>query len=852
MRLHFLLCLLVPLFAQAQDTIGGIVNVWAAVLELDECTGRIGLADTAGFSPGTSALLIQMQGAAIDESNGPSFGLVTDQGGAGLCERVLIDSVGAGAVWVAHELLNDYQPLEGRVQLVSIPKYEGHVVVGDTLRARAWDGQTGGVLTLEVEGLLELWAPVDVSACGFRGGTKVAEPSQCLWLLQQDAWHYPMGSWRGAPKGEGIAAWIAGKEAGRGPQANGGGGGNDHNAGGGGGGHLTSGGQGGEQVPPGLFGCYGPYPGKGGRPLDAGPGLRLFMGGGGGAGHTEYLTASNPGGRGGGILILWADSLRTHGFRLSANGESLPVANGESGGGGGAGGTLWLDVATALDTIQAEARGGDGGTVNNQTGRCAGPGGGGAGGRVLANVPVLADLAGGLNGINLNPGPCDDPASNALPGEAGVLAPLPDLPEGSQPLADGLGWLLQPADATGCAGDTATFALAAAGPGIAYQWQAWDSTAGAWVPLSEMPPFSGVAGSQLVVAPLSDSLDGLLLRGMATSPCFDTIWSNPVTLRVAAVPSVSFTAQTLTDQVVQFAAQVSAFDSLWWDFGDGTGSSQPAPLHTFPSADSFFVTLTAWHPCGTIDTSAWIVAASVPQAAFSMQPNQGCAPLEVHFFDMSSGVVQSRNWSFPGGVPAQSTEPDPVVLYTESGTYEVSLEVANAAGSHQTTVPAAVVVWPQPEAAFDWQLEGLTLAVTATGAAQTFFWDFGDGTPGVFGASQTHTYAEPGLYYVSLLASNGACSAIHTEPVWIALTGVEEAHAEACRLLPNPARDQVRLSCTASAPVVLQVFDPAGQPVGIFRLSANEALDLRGWPAGVYFVRWRTAGHSGIERLVVF
>ncbi len=851
MRFHILICLLFPLFAQAQDTIGGIVNVWAVVLDVDECTGRIGLADTAGFRPGTAALLIQMQGATIDESNGSSFGLVTDWGSTGLFERVLIDSVGADAVWVAHELLNDYQPVEGRVQLVSIPKYEGHVVVGDTLRARPWDGETGGVLALEVEGLLELWAPVDVSACGFRGGPRVAEPSQCLWLLQQDDWYYPMGSWRGAPKGEGIAAWIAGKEAGRGPQANGGGGGNDHNAGGGGGGHLTAGGQGGEEVPPSVFGCHGPYPGKGGRPLDGAPGLRLFMGGGGGAGHTEYLTASNPGGRGGGIIMLWADSLRTHGFRLSANGESLPVANGESGGGGGAGGTLWIDVDTALDTIHAEARGGDGGTVNNQTGRCAGPGGGGAGGRVLTNAPVLVDLAGGQNGVNLNPGPCDDPASQALPGAAGVLAPLPDLPEGSQPLADGLSWLLQPTDAIGCTGDTATFALAAAGPGIAYQWQVWDSTAGAWTPLSEMPPFVGVAGSQLVVAPLSDSLDGLLLRGVATSPCFDSIFTQPVALQVLSPPTLSFAWQSVADQVVQFAAEVSAYDSLWWDFGDGTGSSQPAPVHDFPAADSFLVTLTVWHPCGVYDTAAWVSAVSVPRAAFSMQPNQGCAPLEVHFFDMSGGVVQSWNWSFPGGVPAQSTEPDPVVIYAEPGTYDVSLEVTNAAGSHQTTVPAAVVVWPQPEATFDWQLDGLTLAVTATGAAQTFFWDFGDGTPGLFGASQSHTYAEPGLYYVSLLASNGGCSALHTVPVWIALTGVEEASPDACRLVPNPAREQVRLSCGVGGPVEVQVFHLSGRGLGVFRLSANEALDLRGWPAGLYFVRWRAAGRSGIERLVV-
>ncbi len=731
----FLLVLVSP--AAAQDTIAGQINVYTSVMAIDYCTGKIEIADTSGFAAGMSALLIQMQGATIDESNSTSFGMVADWGSAGLFERIYIDSVGVNAVWSANELLHTYQPDGGSVQLVSWPEWEGHVVVADTLYGAPWNGQTGGVLVLDVRGLLELRAPIDLHARGFRGGPKIAEPSQCQWFLQQNDWYYPMGSWRGAPKGEGIARWVEGKEAGRGPQANGGGGGNDHNAGGGGGAQLNAAGQGGEEVPPSPFGCYGPFPGKGGRPLYEAPGLRLFMGGGGGAGHTEYFLASNAGGRGGGILLLRADSLKTNGFGLSANGESLPIANGESGGGGGGGGTIWLDLTQPLDTVWLTAQGGHGGSVDNQTGRCAGPGGGGSGGRVL-----ISDVS----------------------------------------------WIQA---------DTLTIAVAA------------------------------------------DSLNGAAFRCVVASPCFEAIASDSASLFLVEPPELTTSWQLVSDQVVAFFAQGNAIDSLWWDFGDGSTSTSYQPVHTFPTVDSFLVLLAAANSCGSTDTAFWVFTSGVPQADFSWQPSEGCAPMQVHFFDMSQGAIESWSWLFPGGEPAQSTDPNPIVTYTVPGTWPVSLEVGNAAGSHLVEVAQAVQVWPQPVASFSWQLDGLVLKVVATGEASTFAWDFGDGTALVFGDSLMHSYAQSGLYYVTLIASNAGCAALQTQPIQIFPPVATQApDVQPCRLLVDPDGITVCWVCKHTAEVA--IFDVLGRMILPFtRLSANEVLSLPSELQGTYWAVWR-------------
>ena len=47
----------------------------------------------------------------------------------------------------------------------------------------------------------------------------------------------------------------------------------------------------------------------------------------------------------------------------------------------------------------------------------------------------------------------------------------------------------------------------------------------------------------------------------------------------------------------------------------------------------------------------------------------------VNFYNFSTGGVNSFEWSFPGGTPETSTDPDPIVFYNEAGTYDVSLTV---------------------------------------------------------------------------------------------------------------------------------------------------------------------------------
>lgn len=57
-----------------------------------------------------------------------------------------------------------------------------------------------------------------------------------------------------------------------------------------------------------------------------------------------------------------------------------------------------------------------------------------------------------------------------------------------------------------------------------------------------------------------------------------------------------------------------------------------------------------------------------------------CAGNSVTFGAQQFGAITSWNWSFPGGIPGNSTSSTPVVLYNTSGDYSVTVIIGNAGG----------------------------------------------------------------------------------------------------------------------------------------------------------------------------
>jgi len=78
----------------------------------------------------------------------------------------------------------------------------------------------------------------------------------------------------------------------------------------------------------------------------------------------------------------------------------------------------------------------------------------------------------------------------------------------------------------------------------------------------------------------------------------------------------------------------------------------------------------------------------VPTAGFVVQGGSGTLPLLVTFQDASSGVITSRSWDFGDG--QTSSQIAPVHVYTEPGSYTVTLTVEGPGGEDTHSVVGAV------------------------------------------------------------------------------------------------------------------------------------------------------------------
>ena len=223
---------------------------------------------------------------------------------------------------------------------------------------------------------------------------------------------------------------------------------------------------------------------------------------------------------------------------------------------------------------------------------------------------------------------------------------------------------------------------------------------------------------------------------------------------------------------VQFTdASTGTVTSRSWDFGDGGTSTEQNPSHTYSSAGTYTVSLTATGPLGndTKTRTSYITASSQPVAAptadFSATPTSGAAPLTVQFTNATTGSVTSWSWSFGDG--GTSAEQNPSHTYNSTGIYTVSLTATGPGGSNTKTRTSYVTVTApsqpvQPVAAPTADFSAtptsgaapLTVQFTnaTTGSVTSWSWSFGDGGTSAE-QNPSHTYNSTGIYTVSLTAT---------------------------------------------------------------------------------------------------
>ncbi|MDW7733589.1 MAG: PKD domain-containing protein, partial [Methanolobus sp.] len=247
-------------------------------------------------------------------------------------------------------------------------------------------------------------------------------------------------------------------------------------------------------------------------------------------------------------------------------------------------------------------------------------------------------------------------------------------------------------------------------------------------------------------------------------------------ITAAIAPVSSFTADVTSGAVplsVNFTDQSTNSPTSWfWDFGDGTNSTDQNPTHTYSAVGAYTVTLNATNVGGSnVSTQTnYITTAVAPVADFSVNETSGALPLSVSFTDLSTNTPTSWFWDFGDG--NTSTDPNPTHTYASVGTYTVTLNATNVGGSNVSTQTSYITVAIASVSGFsvDVTSGAVPLAVNFTDQSSnsptSWLWDFGDGNTSTE-QNPTHTYTSVGAYTVSLNATNVGGNNVSTQTNYI-------------------------------------------------------------------------------------
>ncbi len=244
-----------------------------------------------------------------------------------------------------------------------------------------------------------------------------------------------------------------------------------------------------------------------------------------------------------------------------------------------------------------------------------------------------------------------------------------------------------------------------------------------------------------------------------------------------------------------------------WDFGDGTGSTEANPTHTYAQSGTYTVVMTASNgsknakatnqvtvdgACSAKNDAMYYVGTSNSwkHEAMSFNPETCNWELSVNLTGAADAggaqrfkVTSAPNWK--GTVYGTAGSNKLCSNQASCGDVKVS-EVGNYLlsvndNSLTWTLTAQSTENHAPVASFNKVVDGLSVSLNSTskdadGDALELEWDLGDGTTAT-GSAVSHTYAADGQYTVTLTASDGQEVSSASDTVNVTANVIKAKHA---------------------------------------------------------------------------
>jgi gliding motility-associated-like protein len=202
-----------------------------------------------------------------------------------------------------------------------------------------------------------------------------------------------------------------------------------------------------------------------------------------------------------------------------------------------------------------------------------------------------------------------------------------------------------------------------------------------------------------------------------------------------------------------------------WTFTGGSPgtSNVDSPQNiTYAAAGTYTTTLTVTENGCSATSEIQVVINPMPDVQFNAVPAAGCIPLKVDFTNLTIPQGGNLQWNFGNGLT--STDVAPTTVYTNAGTYTVSLAVTLPTGCSDTlTVPGLVTVQPTPSAGFSVQPpevfidDGYVNFLDESTGANNVAYNISNGGI-VSGPDATYNFHEEGIYTIMQIVSNSGCA----------------------------------------------------------------------------------------------
>ena len=393
-----------------------------------------------------------------------------------------------------------------------------------------------------------------------------------------------------------------------------------------------------------------------------------------------------------------------------------------------------------------------------------------------------------------------------------------------------------------------------------YSWATAETAPASQVQLNWVPGVN-MSDPQVAQPWLVPTVSGVYALNATVGLC-STVDSVLVT--VTPYPEITLTADTTVaceGDTIHLSA-VGGIGGVIYTWSPAAGLGNPGSGETTALPDSSVTYTVIANESGCRDTAS-IDLRIIPQpkAEFLHSETHGCAPLPVHFTEVSGDGI-FRTW-FLGDGSAISNDNSFGHVFEVPGRYGVSLQVVGEGGCTGVSDTAWIEVAGAPVAAFVSDpeapaslnlLEGIVHFENLTTGAVGYAWSLGDGNSST-AVSPVHTYRAEGTYYVTLTATSaeGCVSSVVHGPYVIVAPDL---------FIPNvfsPNGDGVNdvflVEYLGSQPFQMDVFDRWG----VRMYTSNHRVD--GWdgrngngvavPDGVYFYTVRVGDREYVGNVTV-